>query len=149
MDKWISENPVPSSVPVIEAFKEFIPSKHKNKCIHYDYKKDLCGNLDNTLFNQPCDNVSSCHYYSEKIVYITSKEKLKNKSCPSCGLQTEYEYLEIEYNPGNNLPTFTKKLQTLVCHHCDKAFINIDLYKNYIKNKNPDYIDVSFTKYDK
>ena len=149
LDKWISENPVPSSVPVIEAFKEFIPSKQKNKCIHYDYKKDLCGSLDNPLFNQPCDNALSCKYYSEKIVYITSKDKLRNKLCLCCGLQAEYEYLEIEYNQGNSLPTVIKKLQILRCNHCNKDFINVDLYKNYIKNKNPDYLDVSFREFNK
>lgn len=149
IEKWISENPISSFIPVVEVFDKFMLSKQKEKCIYYDYKKDLCSSLDNPLFNQPCDNVSSCNYYSEKIVYITSKEKLKNKSCPSCGLQAEYEYLEIEYNPDNNLPAVTKKLQTLICHHCNKVFINVDLYKIYIKNKNPDYLDVSFTKYDK
>lgn len=149
IEKWISENPVPSSVPVIEAFKEFMPSKQKNKCIHYDYKKDLCGSLDNPLFNQPCDNALSCKYYSEKIVYITSKDKLRNKLCLCCGLQAEYEYLEIEYNQGNSLPTVIKKLQILRCNHCNKDFINIDLYKNYIKNKNPDYLDVNFIEFQK
>lgn len=149
MDKWISKNPVPSSIPAIKAFKEFIPLKQKNKCIHYDYKKDLCGNLDNPLFNQPCDNVPSCHYYSEKIVYITSKDKLRSKLCLCCGSQAEYEYLEVSYSQSKNSLTTTKKLQILRCNHCHKDFINVDLYKNYAKNKNPDYIDVKFTEFKK
>ncbi len=149
MEKWISENPAPSPTLAFDKIEEFRFSKSKAKCIHYDYKKCLCGNLDNPLFNQPCDNVSSCNYYSEKTVYITSKEKLKSKSCPSCGSQAEYEYLEIEYNQGNNLSPVSKKLQILKCYHCNKGFINIDLYKNYIKNKNPDCLDVSFTMYGK
>ncbi|WP_289747819.1 hypothetical protein, partial [Thomasclavelia cocleata] len=64
-------------------------------------------------------------------------------------LQAEYEYLEIEYNQGNSLPTVIKKLQILRCNHCNKDFINVDLYKNYIKNKNPDYLDVSFREFNK
>lgn len=149
IEKWISENPIPSSTLTFDKIEEVRFSKSKTKCIHYDYKKCLCGNLDNPLFNQPCDNVSSCNYYSEKIVYITSKEKLKSKSCPSCGSQAEYEYLEIEYNQCSNLPAVTKKLQTLRCSYCNQNFINVDLYKNYIKNKNPDYLDVSFREFNK
>ena len=140
IEKWISENPA----PVVE---EVLPSK--NKCIHYDFKKGLCGNIDNPLFNQPCDNVSFCHYYSEKVVYITSKDKMKTKICLCCGLQAEYEYLEIGYTQNQKVPMVTKKLQILKCYHCNKSFINIDLYKNYIKNKSQDNIDVKFIAFEK
>ena len=145
LEKWISENPV----PMADAVENILPLKTNNKCIHYDFKKDLCGNLDNPIFNQPCSNVSSCQYYSEKKVYIASKEKLKSKLCLCCGLQAEYEYLKIEYTRSKNLPTVIKKLQILRCNHCNKDFINIDLYKNYIKNKNSDYIDVKFIEFEK
>lgn len=140
IEKWISENPA----PVVEEVLPF-----KNKCIHYDFKKGLCGNIDNPLFNQPCDNVSFCHYYSEKVVYITSKDKMKTKICLCCGLQAEYEYLEIGYTQNQKVPMVTKKLQILKCNHCNKSFINIDLYKNYIKNKGQDNIDVKFIAFEK
>lgn len=144
IEKWISENPVPS--PMSKPIDEVLSTKSKTKCIHYDYKKNLCSNLDNPLFNQPCDNTSYCHYYSEKEIYIVSKDKLKRKLCLCCGLQAEYEYLEVSYNQSKNSP---KKLQVLKCNHCNAYFINVDLYKNYIKTKNPDYIDVKFTEFEK
>lgn len=80
---------------------------------------------------------------------MTSKDRLKRKLCLCCGSQAEYEYLEVSYSQSKNLPTVTKKLQILRCNHCRKDFINIDLYKNYAKNKNPDYIDIKFTEFKK
>lgn len=74
---------------------------------------------------------------------------MKRKFCLCCGSQAEYEYLEVSYTKSKNLPTVTKKLQTLRRNHCNKVFINVDLYKNYIKSKNPDYIDVKFIEFDK
>lgn len=149
IEKWISENPISSPPLTFDKIEDVRFLKSKTKCIHYDYKKGLCGNLDNPLFNQLCDNAPSCHYYSEKIVYITSKDKLRSKLCLCCELQAEYEYLEVSYSQSKNSLSTTKKLQILRCNHCHKDFINVDLYKNYAKNKNPDYIDVKFTEFKK
>lgn len=149
LNNWISGNPIHELSPVVDKTEESLVLKSNSKCMYYDFKKDLCSNLDNPLFNQPCDNASFCHYYSEKVVYIVSKDKLKSRLCLSCGLKATFEYLEIKYNQGNNLPTVIKKLQILRCHHCNKDFINVDLYKNYIKSKNPNYLNVSFREYDK
>jgi len=147
IEKWITENPTP--VSMIDTAEKILPSKFKQKCIHYDFKKDLCGSVDNPLFNQPCENVSYCKYYSEKRAYITSKDKMKSKLCLCCGSSSEYEYLEVTYTPDNESSSIVKKLQVLRCNQCHKDFINIDLYKNYIKSKNPDYIDVKFTEFEK
>lgn len=147
LEKWISENPSPSTTHLVNGTKESLPSKSKNKCIYYDLKKDLCGNLDNPLFNQLCRNMLSCRYYSEKEIYITLKDKMKNKLCPCCGNRSEYKHLKVTYSPSGE-PSVIKRLCVLRCEHCNKNYINIDLYKNYIKNKNPDYLDVKFTKLD-
>lgn len=145
VEKWISENPV--SISSIDAVEDILLTKAKNKCIHYDFKKDLCGNVDNPLFNQPCDNASYCKYYSEREVYITSKDKMKNKQCLCCGNSSEYKHLEVTYAPDNESSSI-KKLQILRCNYCNKDFINVDLYRSYIKNKNPDHIDVKFVEFE-
>lgn len=72
---------------------------------------------------------------------------MKRKLYLYFGLQDEYEYLEVSYSQSKNSLAITKKLQILRCNHCNKNFINVDLYKNYAKN--PDYIDVKFTEFEK
>lgn len=145
IEKWIAEYPI----PVVNTVKEILSEKSKNKCIHYNFKKDLCDNIANPLFNQPCENVSYCKYYSEKEVYLTSRDKMKSKLCLCCGHSSEYKYLDVAYTSDNDSSSVVNKLQILKCSHCNKNFINVDLYRNYIKNKNPDYIDVKFKEFEK
>jgi len=148
VEKWIFENSISISAPIIvcDVNEKTLPSKSKHKCIHYDFKKDLCGNVDNPLFNQPCENISYCKYYSENELYVTLRENMKNKTCFCCGGVSEYEYLDVTYTPDSSISPIIKQLQVLRCSYCNKAFISADLYKSYINNKNPEYIDVKFTE---
>ena len=56
LEKWIAEQEL-----INNQSKQHI----KENCIHYDFKKNICGCVENVLFNQSCSHVDSCRYYSE------------------------------------------------------------------------------------
>lgn len=141
LEKWISEHPISN-------IEEVIISKSKSNCIDYDFKKDLCGNLDNPLFNQPCTSANSCKFYSEQtVVYIVSKEVAKNKCCPCCGIKGENKMLDVTYTKDNiTALAVVNRLQILHCKYCGKKFININVYNTYTNNKNLDDLNVKFMR---
>lgn len=141
LEKWISEH------EIIE-IKQKEKQRDKSNCIYYDFKKNLCSSLDNPLFNQPCDHVNSCKYYLEQEIYLASKEEMKDRFCPCCGIKTKNMNLEVAYIP-NGVPAraITHRLLTLRCDYCNKNFMNIDVFKMYTRNKNLDDIGAKFIQF--
>lgn len=141
LEKWISENPITEPI-------ETQQKRNKSNCIYYDFKKDLCGHVKNLLFNQPCTSFVSCKYYSEKEAFVV--QDLKNKICPYCGSKSNFDYLEVTYTKnGSESSSISHQLHGLKCESCGKFFMKYNLYKNYIKNKNLDDLNVKFTKFEK
>lgn len=140
LEKWISEH------EIIE-IKQLEKKREKSNCIHYDFKKDLCfcENIHNPLFNQPCSCINSCKYYIEKEVYIVSKEEMKSKFCPNCGLKGENSKIEVTYT-RNNIPALAviKHLAILKCNWCNRNYINEKVFKSFTINKKLEDIDVNF-----
>ena len=136
LEKWISEN---NQVSVQEK------NRIREKCIHFDFKKNICGCLDNVLFNQPCYHVDSCKYYLEQEVYVLPKQIAKDKMCPCCGMKCNNKMLEITYTKNQIAALMViNRLVTLRCDCCEKSFINEDVFRIYVKNKSLDDLDVKF-----
>ena len=139
LEKWIAEN---KQVSVQEK------KRIRENCIHFDFKKNICGCLDNVLFNQTCGHVDSCRYYLEQEVYILPKQIAKDKMCPCCGIKCNNEMLEITYTKNQiSALMVINRLATLRCDYCKKSFINEDVFKVYAKNKSLDDINTKFVEY--
>lgn len=139
LEKWIAEQEL-----INNQRKQHI----KENCIHYDFKKNICGCVENVLFNQSCSHVDSCKYYSEQQVYVISKQKAKEKMCPCCGMKCSNEMLEITYTKNGIASLMViNRLATLKCAYCEKSFINEEVFKVYAKNKCLDDLSVKFLEY--
>ena len=141
LEKWILEHEIIEINP---------PGKRRDKsnCIYYDFKKDLCESVENPLFNQPCTHAISCKYYIDQEIYIISKEEMRNKVCPHCGLSAENTMQEVTYaKNGNPDLAVTKRLLALRCNYCNRIFINDATFKTYTVNKNIDDINVKFINF--
>lgn len=139
LEKWIAEQEL-----INNQRKQHI----KENCIHYDFKKNICGCVENVLFNQSCSHVDSCKYYSEQQVYVISKQKAKEKMCPCCGMKCSNEMLEITYTKNGIASLMViNRLATLKCAYCEKDFINEEVFRIYAKNKCLDDLSVKFLEY--
>lgn len=139
LEKWIAEQEL-----INNQRKQHI----KENCIHYDFKKNICGCVENVLFNQSCSHVDSCKYYSEQQVYVISKQKAKEKMCPCCGMKCSNEMLEITYTKNGIASLMVvNRLATLKCAYCEKNFINEEVFRLYAKNKCLDDLSVKFLEY--
>lgn len=139
LEKWIAEQEL-----IDNQSKQHI----KENCIHYDFKKNICGCVENVLFNQSCSHVDSCKYYSEQQVYVISKQKAKEKMCPCCGMKCSNEMLEITYTKNGIASLMViNRLATLKCAYCEKNFINEEVFRVYAKNKCLDDLSVKFLEY--
>ena len=139
LEKWIAEQEL-----INNQRKRHI----KENCIHYDFKKNICGCVENVLFNQSCSHVDSCKYYSEQQVYVISKQKAKEKMCPCCGMKCSNEMLEITYTKNGIASLMViNRLATLKCAYCEKNFINEEVFRVYAKNKCLDDLSVKFLEY--
>lgn len=84
---------------------------------------------------------------SEDIIYIISKEKAKNKYCPCCNLKAEHKMYDIKYVKDNIASlAVTNRLQIMHCEHCNKKFINRNVYKTYTRTKNLNDINIEFVE---
>lgn len=139
LEKWIAEN---RAVNVQEK------RRVKENCIHYDFKKNICGCVENVLFNQSCNHFDSCRHYLEQEVYVLPKHIAKDKMCPCCGIKCNNEMLEITYtkNQISSLMVINR-LATLRCDYCKKSFINEDVFRVYAKNKSLDDLSAKFVEY--
>lgn len=145
LEKWIAEHPIHDNNSV-----QSNNSSLESDCIYYDFKKDLCENLNNPLFNQPCATSASCKYYSNKKAYILSKQKFKQRICPNCGMIMEEEKFKIHYAKNQNSSSLvTNILPTLKCICCNRNFIHENLFKDYTRTKDLDCLDVKFVEYSK
>lgn len=144
LEKWIAEHPIHDNNSV-----QTNNSSLESDCIYYDFKKDICSNLNHPLFNQPCTSPDSCKYYSNKIVYILSVMQFKHKNCPNCGMFMEEDKLKIHYVKNNNpFLSITNLLLTLKCRSCNKNFINENLFKDYTRTKDLDCLDIKFIPFE-
>lgn len=120
-------------------------NSYKTDCIHYDFKKDICSNLNHPIFNQPCASPTSCKYYSNKVIYILSMQEFKQRICPCCKEKTEEKKIEVHYVKNQNpFLSVTNQLLALRCDKCKMSFINENLFKNYTRTKDLDCLDVKF-----
>jgi len=82
---------------------------------------------------------------TKNIIYIISKEKAKDKYCPCCNLKAEHKMYDITYTKDNITSlAVINHLQIMYCEHCNKKFMNKNVYKTYTQTKNLDDIDVKF-----
>lgn len=139
LEKWIAEN---KSVNVQ------MKMRVKENCIHYDFKKNICGCVENVLFNQSCNHYDSCRYYLEQEVYVIPKHIAKDKMCPCCGMKCNNEMLEITYTKNQIASLMVvNRLASLRCECCKKSFINEDVFRVYAKNKRLDDLSAKFVDY--
>ena len=138
LDKWINKNEK-------YIIKNIPKMCEKTNCVHYDFKKDICYNLNNPLFNQPCISATSCKYFSEQVVYITPKEEMKNNLCPCCETKSQIIKMQVTYTK-NGISTLATihYLDVLQCENCNKTFININVFETYTKSKNLEDINIKF-----
>ena len=84
---------------------------------------------------------------SEDIIYIISKEKAKDKYCPCCNLKAEHKMYDIKYAKDNIASlAVINHLQIMYCEHCNKKFMNRNVYKTYTKTKNLNDINIEFVE---
>ena len=139
LEKWIAEQ---------ELMNKQSKRHVKENCIHYDFKKNICGCVDNVLFNQPCNHVNSCKYYSDLQVYVIPKQKAREKMCPCCGMKCNNKMLEVTYTKnGISSLMVINRLATLKCDYCEKIFISEDVFRVYAKNKSLDDLSIKFADY--
>ena len=139
LEKWIAEN---------KAANVQMKMRVKENCIHYDFKKNICGCVENVLFNQFCNHYDSCRYYLEQEVYVIPKHIAKDKMCPCCGIKCKNEMLEITYTKNQIASLMVvNRLASLRCEYCKKSFINEDVFRVYAKNKRLDDLSAKFVDY--
>ena len=80
----------------------------------------------------------------KKDVYVLPK--LKTKTCPKCGNETEREILYITYSTA--IADINNKLFTRRCKTCEKIYIADTIFKSYTRSKDIENINVNFINQD-
>lgn len=141
-DKWVEEE---NSYPVKDSMKSNT-QRSKERCQHYDFKKNQCMCTQSGLFTQVCQNVNGCLYYAETKypIYIVPKHVTKSKKCPCCNGSTQKEFVFCTYRIDDK--EVKNNLLTYRCNECKKNYIADTLYANYSRNKDIADLDVAFEK---
>lgn len=144
-DEWIEKSNNERSKTDSEVYvaqKIHTESRKKENCNFYDSKKDECMCTKSVMFTQPCNNIGNCPYYSDFKIYVVPKEYNKKKICPYCNEKTEKEFVVCDYAPDGYKAQ--KKLITYRCEKCKRNYISDVLYRNFVKSKSLDDLNVSF-----
>lgn len=139
LDMWISSQNEYPNIFFDESFK-----RTKDRCLHYDYRKNQCICTELKDFRLQCENFKSCRKYIETKfpIYIVPKNVIKHKKCPFCNNITEKEFVRCTYKTVDK--SVENNLLTYRCKICERNYIADTLYINYCKNKNIDDLDVCF-----
>lgn len=141
LDKWIESHKY-DAIKAMQEEKE----RNKERCMHYDFKKNQCMCTDSGVFTQRCQNIKSCGYYVETKfpIYIVPKHVNKSQKCPCCDNRTEKEFVICTYKSA--IGEIQNKLLTYRCSICERNYIADTLYTNYTKSKNVEALDVVFKR---
>lgn len=142
LDRWIDLKKSNDVKPVLQGENK----RNKERCTHYDFKKNQCMCTESVVFTQRCGNINSCEFYRETKfpVYIVPKFVNKNKKCPCCDNCTDQEFIVCTYTFNGR--EIKNKLLTYRCNICERNYIADTLYVNYTKGKNEESLDVVFKR---
>lgn len=120
--------------------KPILNINNKHYIICSEWYPQFQEKLDKWISKNPVD-------VNKDIIYIISKEKAKEKHCPCCNLKAEHKMYDIKYVKDNiKSLAVINHLQIMYCEHCDKKFMNRNVYKTYTQTKNLNDIDVEFVE---
>lgn len=141
LDAWIKLQAHDSGKPIKEGKK-----RTKERCSHYDLKKNQCMCTGSKVFTLQCENVMACENYLETYfpIYIVPKHVNKSKKCPFCNSNTEKEFVVCTYKTADK--KVENNLLTYRCTICEKNYIADSLYISYTKSKNISDLDVDFKR---
>lgn len=141
-DKWTDEQNIYSKIDSTKSSTQ----RSKDRCEHYDFKKNQCMCTQSGIFTQTCQNVNTCRYYVETKypIFIVPKHITKSKKCPCCSGSTQKEFVFCTYRMDDK--EVKNNLLTYRCNECKKNYIADTLYSNYTRNKDLEDLDVRFEK---
>lgn len=140
LDKWIELHNCDDEIRTCKKERD------KERCMHFDFKKNQCMCTDSVSFTQQCTNISSCEYYTvtKFPIYIVPKHVNKTKKCPCCDNGTDKEFVACTYITNGRV--VKNKLLTYRCNICDRNYISDTLFVNYTKCKDVDKLNVVFIR---
>ena len=141
LDKWVQKQNCKKKKKVQD-----VHMRSKERCMHYDFKKNQCMCTESAVFTQQCENITSCDYYAETKfpIYIVPKHVNKSRKCPCCDNSTDKEFVVCTYKADGR--EVENKLLTFRCNICERNYIADTLYVNYTKSKDVDGLDVIFKR---
>ena len=141
-DRWVEEQNIYSNTENFAINNQ----RKKERCLHYDFKKNQCMCTDSGNFTQICQNVKSCVYYIENKypIHVVPKSVIKSRKCPCCDNDMQKKFVICTYQMANK--EVKNSLLTYRCNECERNYIDDTLYFNYTNNKNLEDLDVEFER---